>query len=1165
MSNSNKALASRAGRPIESSIDLQKPSAEINLLSQEELFKVAFSLYKGNGWIISEFKRGWDKYLALSYPKQPSNFVLFVKPIASEHPLSYSEVKEELKKLEAIGREIGCEQFALLCPAGYEPKAEKLSEFNLLLEDAEAIKRLSNRFSSSRHKEPDIQLFAHNKRTYKNICERFKTSKKVAVVQATGTGKSFLIAKVLSDFSNKNRIVLAPSHYILDQLKAVIPWEASSIAFMTYSKLMYLSEAEISSFKPDLVILDEFHRCGAEEWGKGVQFILDTYPNTCVLGTSATPIRHLDNCRDMAEELFNGNVAENLSLAQAIVKRILPMPKYVCALYTLEEESKLLKERIGKSERKDSVKSALHDQIDAFSIDWERTKGIPYVLKKHIKNSMRSFVVFCREEASLDETESMVKDWFKMAGISKKIEIYRVTHNEKESYKNLERFKESSKADTIKLLFSINMLNEGLHVDDVHGVILLRPTESPNIFYQQIGRCLKVGLNQTPVIFDFVNNFRNIRAHDFLRELDHFKQQEGWSRAESGLDGDLIPDFHIIDEVREITEVFGQIEFKLDNWDEMYEELVQYKEKCGNCNVPGKWKENLKLANWVFTQRQRKASLSSERIEALDAIGFVWDVNDFLWERRFKELKEYKARFGHTMLLSEYRNEFNLLYGWMGNQRMFYAKQRMAEERIQKLTAIGFDFRPSLKSEEKWEDYFLRLTKFKEQFGHCNVTRSYRADKPLADWCDRLRNVYKGRMRGNLSPERIKKLDDLGFQWDSNSKEAGWNKRYSELVEFKKKYGHTDVSKSGEYKNLGDWVSAQRNYYVKGILRADRLEKLKAIGFNWKVKGGEWERMLEEYKNYKAKSGRLRVPATYPENQKLADWYYMQKNFMQNGLLSEDREKTLRAIGLKFEFRPDFIERGWKLNFEKLLKFKKENGHTNVPQKYKDKELALWVTHVRVWYKNKKLTQEKVNALNEIDFVWFRYDQLWQRGFENVKEAIKTHGNIEFTQNKFRELYSWIRDQRLKFKQGKLSSEKIELLNSINFKWEAEVRDEWQIQYNSLLQYKAKHGHCNVPANSKEYPELSNWVRKIRRMYSLNFLEANKVVALEELGFNWQRNHKWLYKFEQASSYFASSTQPDLKELPSEISKWVMAQKVYYRKGKLNEEQIGNLKNIGLI
>lgn len=62
------------------------------------------------------------------------------------------------------------------------------------------------------------------------------------------------------------------------------------------------------------------------------------------------------------------------------------------------------------------------------------------------------------------------------------------------------------------------MLNEGIHVDDVDGVILLRPTVSPIIYLQQIGRALSAGSEKTPVIFDLVNNFDSLYCIDCLKK-----------------------------------------------------------------------------------------------------------------------------------------------------------------------------------------------------------------------------------------------------------------------------------------------------------------------------------------------------------------------------------------------------------------------------------------------------------------------------------------------------------------------------------------------------------------------------------------------------------------------------------------------------------------------
>ena len=67
-------------------------------------------------------------------------------------------------------------------------------------------------------------------------------------------------------------------------------------------------------------------------------------------------------------------------------------------------------------------------------------------------------------------------------------------------------------SDHLKLLFCIDMLNEGVHVAGISGVILFRPTISPIIYKQQIGRALTAGDSAIPLILDVVNNFEDCPA-----------------------------------------------------------------------------------------------------------------------------------------------------------------------------------------------------------------------------------------------------------------------------------------------------------------------------------------------------------------------------------------------------------------------------------------------------------------------------------------------------------------------------------------------------------------------------------------------------------------------------------------------------------------------------
>lgn len=102
-------------------------------------------------------------------------------------------------------------------------------------------------------------------------------------------------------------------------------------------------EDEIAAIKPDLIILDKFHRCGAEQWGVGIQALLTAYHSVPILGHSATNIRFLDNQRDMAEELFDGCIAAEITLGEAIAWNILKPPKYVLSVYSFQKDLEKLR------------------------------------------------------------------------------------------------------------------------------------------------------------------------------------------------------------------------------------------------------------------------------------------------------------------------------------------------------------------------------------------------------------------------------------------------------------------------------------------------------------------------------------------------------------------------------------------------------------------------------------------------------------------------------------------------------------------------------------------------------------------------------------------------------------------------------------------------------
>lgn len=174
---------------------------------------------------------------------------------------------------------------------------------------------------------------------------------KAAVIHPTGTGKSFVAFKWIEEHADARFVWLSPSEYIYhtqieNVTRTALDFPVESITFLTYARLMMMTDEEIAALAPFGIILDEFHRCGAKCWGGGVARLLAAYPGAQLLGLSATKIRYLDGQRDMAEELFSGCVASEMTLGEAVVRGILPAPTYVTTIYQVQRELKGLQKRI---------------------------------------------------------------------------------------------------------------------------------------------------------------------------------------------------------------------------------------------------------------------------------------------------------------------------------------------------------------------------------------------------------------------------------------------------------------------------------------------------------------------------------------------------------------------------------------------------------------------------------------------------------------------------------------------------------------------------------------------------------------------------------------------------------------------------------------------------
>ena len=375
----------------------------------------------------------------------------------------------------------------------------------------------------------NLKLLPHNQQAVDKTIFHFKSgAQRAAIIHPTGTGKSYCIAAVAQQF---NKVaVIAPNKYVLAQIKNV----CGQANYYTYSKITKITPTGF-----DLIVIDELHRMGARTWEVGINKLLQVNPEAKVLGTTATPIRYLDNERDMAEDYFKGDVISQIELVDAMVDGILPVPHYVVGYYSLEFLNEIL-----KVSRPELAQKALEEKIGAIRENWNKSNGVPGIISRHISQNTKRVIVFFKDILDLQSSKQTVIDWFVKAGMN----VYKTYEVHSKSQTNLNDFEQDGYEGT-KLLFCVDMLNEGVHVSGVDAVVFLRATCSRNIWFQQMGRVMDAGKKKA-VILDLVANARSIEDLTFIKNLQKLYQQKVQSLGgQVGYVGGIhgIEDFDVID------------------------------------------------------------------------------------------------------------------------------------------------------------------------------------------------------------------------------------------------------------------------------------------------------------------------------------------------------------------------------------------------------------------------------------------------------------------------------------------------------------------------------------------------------------------------------------------------------------------------------------------
>ena len=719
---------------------------------------------------------------------------------------------------------------------------------------------------------PKIELYPHNQAALNHLEEALKYTRRAAVIQPTGTGKSFVALAFIERRPNNSFLYLAPSTHIFNQLKhhAGHTDVLLHTTMMTYQKLCLLHEDELGKLEPDYIILDEFHRCGADDWGSAVDHLLALYVECFLIGFTATPVRYLDKAgtRDMSEELFHGSIASYYTLQDAINDKVLPVPHYVLGDILMNERVSSLETALTQVASYGRARTAGYSLLESLKRNMAEAQGIDEIFKCHMPNRFAKLIVFCR---NLEHIAQCREDMHRWLGPGKKIREYVCRSDEKAADIELNAFAGDNERNAIRLLYCVDMLNEGIHIKDVDGVVMLRPTISPIVYLQQIGRCLACSSDgsTSPVIFDLVNNYESARVEESGQRVFNIE----FSHHPSSGKGKNTPiPFYmsgVPTQFEAILEKFDHLFTRAGRWDFCYSILQEFYHEYGQYPHSRTCYRGIKIGRWLseqilYIQHNSLSVARKERLEMLPG----WST--FLIERQptrrtfddyYKELLVYFEREGHIDIPQSYINpstgcKLGLYLTRLRNIRKKTDRGHLSQDQINRLNALGMKW---VKREHPYRDfdyYYQQLIKFYRREGHIKVPTRF-IDPDTGCHLGNFINCVRQAKRGTghdivLTDRQIEMLNDLGMVWQVQASPLPFDTYYEELLRYYRREGNIRVP--GNYIvpengcKLGKFIQRMRAIRAgtasSGFITQEQIAKLDAMGMVWNASNSK--KNLEE-------------------------------------------------------------------------------------------------------------------------------------------------------------------------------------------------------------------------------------------------------------------------------------------------------------------------------
>ena len=337
----------------------------------------------------------------------------------------------------------------------------------------------------------------------KNLQEiKRRGEKRALLISATGTGKTYASAFALRSFNAKKVLFLIHREQIakqaIDSYKNVFGEEIkmgllsgnsreTEVDFL-FSTMQMMAKKDIresfSSNEFQIIVVDEAHRVGAASY----QAIMNYFTPEFWLGMTASPERTDDF--DVFEA-FDHNIAYEIRLQQALEEDLL-CPFHYFGITDLEIDGETFNDNSGLRNFNLLISEKRVDYIlekaNYYGFSGDRVKGL----------------IFCstQKEAIVLSEKFNERGYYTVA----------LTGRDSQSMREnaIEKLVSDDESNRLDYIFTVDIFNEGVDIPAINQIIMLRPTKSPIVFVQQLGRGLrKAEHKEYVVILDFIGNYKN--------------------------------------------------------------------------------------------------------------------------------------------------------------------------------------------------------------------------------------------------------------------------------------------------------------------------------------------------------------------------------------------------------------------------------------------------------------------------------------------------------------------------------------------------------------------------------------------------------------------------------------------------------------------------------